>query len=390
MVNYFRMDGWVKSAVGPAVPGAQVYVCLQPANLAGLPPTPLANIFSDPNGLVPITQPILTDGFGHYDFYAQAGVYTVAIGLGGVLQQYYPDQSLGGASGSSGGGTGLQLQVNGQPNVNQLLLNLAGQNSVSAVDQGNGTVNITGAVFQTNSVANTLQSLLNLKSGINVTLTADGIGGVTIDAPSNIPQANALWFPSLSNNNWAVVGDNIGSTDSGVSTTFIAPTATTNAAIQHSGHARCTYGTSFVYAGRGFTFKAVVQSFTNDGSSNAQVALGLSDSGASQSATGNPSGNFILFTIPSGASTWYAQTSNGAGTNVNTGITCATRHTLEIDYNGATAVFKIDGVSRATIVNTLPAAATALGMMHLTGNNGTIGSNQILVCEYMSCVTPTV
>lgn len=93
-VLYFRNDGWVKSTTGPAVPGAQVWVCLQPANLQ-IPPTPLANIFSDPNGLFPLAQPIITDGFGHYNFYAAAGLYTVLVALGGQLQQTYTDQLIG-------------------------------------------------------------------------------------------------------------------------------------------------------------------------------------------------------------------------------------------------------------------------------------------------------
>src|ERR1700693_6001495 len=98
--TYFRSDGWVKAVTGQAVPGAQVYVATQPANIATAPPSPLATIYSDPNGLVPITQPILTDGFGHYDFYVLPGTYTVMIALNGVVQQVYPDQSIG----VSGGG----------------------------------------------------------------------------------------------------------------------------------------------------------------------------------------------------------------------------------------------------------------------------------------------
>lgn len=149
-MNVFRTDGWVKTAQGPAVPGAQIYVCTQPANIAALPPTPLANIFSDPQGLVPITQPIITDGFGHYDFYAAAGVYTTIVGLGGLIQQVYPDQSIGGAG--SSGGTALILETNGTPNGDQLLQNLiAGANvTLTDDDAGNITVSSTGgAVFTT-------------------------------------------------------------------------------------------------------------------------------------------------------------------------------------------------------------------------------------------------
>ena len=90
----FRSDGWVKTVLGQAIAGAQVYVCTQPANLVN-PPTPLASIFADPLGNAPITQPVPTDGFGHYDFYVAYGTYTVVIVNGGNIQAIYPDQTIG-------------------------------------------------------------------------------------------------------------------------------------------------------------------------------------------------------------------------------------------------------------------------------------------------------
>ena len=90
----FRSDGWVKTVLGQAVVGAQVYVCTQPANLVN-PPTPLASIFADPLGNAPITQPVPTDGFGHYDFYVAYGTYTVVIVNTGQIQVSYPDQTIG-------------------------------------------------------------------------------------------------------------------------------------------------------------------------------------------------------------------------------------------------------------------------------------------------------
>jgi hypothetical protein len=114
--TFFRDDGFVKGTLGPAVPGAQVFVVQQPANVpssltaANPTPTPLQNIFSDPNGLVPITQPIITDGFGHYDFYVTPGTYTVCVYLNGLLSQSYPDQTIG-----LGGGlvAGNGITING-------------------------------------------------------------------------------------------------------------------------------------------------------------------------------------------------------------------------------------------------------------------------------------
>jgi len=179
-MNIFRTDGWVKSSLGPAIPGAQIFVCTQPANIASVPPSPLAAIFSDPNGLVPIQQPIITDGFGHYDFYTTPGVYTAVIGLGGIVQEVLPDQSVGGLGG--GGGTSLVLQANGTPTANQLLLNLAGAGNVTVADQGNGTLTITGAgaTFKTNGTPNTTQSILNLIQGTGIALASDALGGVTV------------------------------------------------------------------------------------------------------------------------------------------------------------------------------------------------------------------
>jgi hypothetical protein len=94
MAKFYRNDGWVKSVLGQAVSGASVYVVNQPANTAWVPPAPLASIYSDVNGLVPIDH-CVTDGFGHYFFYALSGFYTVVIASGGNVQQVYPDQMVG-------------------------------------------------------------------------------------------------------------------------------------------------------------------------------------------------------------------------------------------------------------------------------------------------------
>lgn len=186
---YFRMDGWVKSAVGPSVPGAQIYVCQQPANVAGLPPSPLANIFSDPNGLVPITQPILTDGFGHYDFYALAGVYTVVVGLGGIIQQYYPDQSLGGATPSSGGSTTGQIGsvvVSGVPSIGQV---------ITATSPTTATWQTPILpTFEINSAPASSQLLQNLIAGSGMTIVDGGNGNITLsnNAPGVTPVAKYM------------------------------------------------------------------------------------------------------------------------------------------------------------------------------------------------------
>lgn len=148
MQNLFRTDGWVKSTQGPAVPGAQVFVCTQPANTASFPPSPLAPTYADPGGLIPLAQPIITDGFGHYDFYTVAGLYTVVVANGGLIQQVYPDQSVGGI-GTGGTGSTLTLENNGVANGSQKLLNLVAGQNISIVDDGEGdiTISSSGASF---------------------------------------------------------------------------------------------------------------------------------------------------------------------------------------------------------------------------------------------------
>lgn len=132
-----RSDGWFKSSTGAAIVGAQVYVLTQPANTTLI--APQATLYSDPGGIVPLTQPLITDAFGHYYFYVNGGTYTILISLNGTTQQVYTDQSIGGA-------------------VTTLL--------------------------ETNSVANTFQATLNLIQGTNIGLVTNGAGGVTITVTS--------------------------------------------------------------------------------------------------------------------------------------------------------------------------------------------------------------
>ncbi len=94
-VIYFRKDGWVKSVLGQAIAGASVYVCYQPADTAWVPPLPQIPLYSDVNGVGILAQPVITDGQGHYDYYAIAGLYTEVIVNGGKVQQVYKDQMVG-------------------------------------------------------------------------------------------------------------------------------------------------------------------------------------------------------------------------------------------------------------------------------------------------------
>jgi hypothetical protein len=134
-----RFDTWVRSAVGPAAAGTQVYICTQPAVTTTIPPSPLAALFADSGQVTPVAQPLVADGFGHAYGYVASGTYTVVLVQYGLVQQVFPDQLIGAGAGSS-----LVLQTNGVPNTVQSLLNLNGAGSVSVSSDGVGGVTITG------------------------------------------------------------------------------------------------------------------------------------------------------------------------------------------------------------------------------------------------------
>jgi hypothetical protein len=208
----YRRDGdvFLPAPTYSALGGISVFVCNQPASTADpLNPVPLADIYADSVG-TPLPNPVLTDGNGHYFYYAAPGLYTEVISdpqQGRIFPRVYPDQPIGVASGGSGGSgvvsVGLSLPIEFNVAGSPVILSgtLAGSwatasqglflatpasgsgqpslRSIQASDLAGLLVNI---LLQTNGSDNTLQNVLNLIAGNNVTLTADGAGGVTIDA----------------------------------------------------------------------------------------------------------------------------------------------------------------------------------------------------------------
>ncbi len=103
-----RDDRWLTDAQGRAIAGAQVYWCTQPASTGSNPPSPLATIYSSISGGTALTQPVLTDGFGHASAYMEDSVlYTVVVWspLFGTIPVVLEDQAIGGAYSASPGVT---------------------------------------------------------------------------------------------------------------------------------------------------------------------------------------------------------------------------------------------------------------------------------------------
>jgi hypothetical protein len=103
MATFFRRDDWVQSALGQAISGANVYVTSQPTIPASfndegffIPPSPLVQLYSDPAGRNPITQPVQTDGFGHAFYYTASGTYTITYYSPQIGITTLPDQVIAG------------------------------------------------------------------------------------------------------------------------------------------------------------------------------------------------------------------------------------------------------------------------------------------------------
>ncbi len=206
-INFYRSDGWVKTTQGPAVPGAQVYILTQPANVVApitpprttpvpFVPNPQAQIYSD-SGNTPIVQPIITDGFGHYNFYVLPGLYTVAIYYGGKLQNYYVDQSIGNIGSSSG--SSVVFETNGSPNFNQLLQNLVqGAGIVISTDNlGNTTFSVNSSTIIINS--SSIVTPVNTQTSSYVAQLGDLNGivemGVSTACTFTVPPNSSVAFP---------------------------------------------------------------------------------------------------------------------------------------------------------------------------------------------------
>ena len=96
-MSAFRFDGSITdSGTGVALQGIDVYVVTQPASTGNIPPSPLASLFSNAAGTTPLTNPVVTDGFGNFFFYAATGTYTLVYfdPQGKMPTQIFPDQQV--------------------------------------------------------------------------------------------------------------------------------------------------------------------------------------------------------------------------------------------------------------------------------------------------------
>ncbi len=189
----FRLQGSVNSAQGPALDGVIIYVCTQPAVTTTIPPSPLATIYSDQPGLIPINQttaPLETDGLGNWKFYALTGTYTIVLydPLARIPTTVFPDQQVV----SQGGGS-----------VTSIALTVPAEFSVSGSPiTSSGTLAITKATQNANSVYAGPSSGAAAAPAFRALVAADMPAGTgTVTSVTLAVSAGALFTASITGTN---------------------------------------------------------------------------------------------------------------------------------------------------------------------------------------------
>lgn len=388
MAQVFRSDGWVKTTLGPAVTGASIYVCTQPvSDITDIPPSPLAQLYSDPLGQNTLPQPVTTDGFGHYDFYIATGTYTVVVVYNGKIQQVYPDQSIGG----TGSGTFTLNGLTGNVSIQ------AGTNiSIAVVGS---SILISGQAGGVSSL-NTLTGALSITAGAGIAINPSGEniqisntlsgGGVLGKWSGNWIGANAAGFTGSGGS--ASGGGNVGMNFvqvTGQPQTVQNPTATVPRGIQVQSPALNT-ASGYIDIEQNLTPGLVQDWFMNAqivGTVSSRYFIGFTDTAQGNVATvffsDTPNANFIGFRWSAGTDVNIKAvccTSSANITVVDTGVSTVTgRHTYEIvpTSNGGTINFYIDGSLVATISTTVPTNTTAMASIFTVDgkNSGTTTFN---------------
>lgn len=121
MSVFYRTQGSINSAQGPALSGVYIYICSQPASTATIPPSPLISLFTDSTGATPLANPVVTDGLGNWFAYAALGTYTFVIydPIGRIPTTIFPDQPVvtqgGGSLTSVALSMPVEFSVSGSP-----------------------------------------------------------------------------------------------------------------------------------------------------------------------------------------------------------------------------------------------------------------------------------
>jgi hypothetical protein len=134
----------VQGDTGQAIAGANIWVCtgmVQPAYSSTPACAPAAAIYSDPMLMNPVTQPLVSDGLGNYNYFGVAGTYTEVI-TGPMITGYTSTIVLPCAPSSPTAGCGGSAGNPASPS-GSIQFNNIGAFSASILSQDSGATTIT-------------------------------------------------------------------------------------------------------------------------------------------------------------------------------------------------------------------------------------------------------
>lgn len=213
MPAYFRRDDWVTDALGNAISGASVYVCSQPANTGTIPPSPEVQLYADPLGTTPISQPVLTDGYGHAFYYVLPGTYTIVYYSPQIQEVVLADQTIAAGSISfpvsiAEGGTSATTALGALVNLGAAASG-ANADITSLSDIPNTTFDSTGWKFGAGTFgSNTVAQVAN-QSWAGTGYTGAGIGMSSATQFSLMTPSAVVTSGTLQGNALTILGNGV-------------------------------------------------------------------------------------------------------------------------------------------------------------------------------------
>ena len=210
-----RYDNVVFSQSIPVttVAGATITVC--PYGSPGVPCTPISSLYADPNGVTPLANPISSDAYGNYGFWAAPGNYTLTFQANGI-QLFVASISMPGTGGGTIGGSGLSNRI--AKFVSPLIIGISsGYDDNSNPSQWpNGTSVMSNGLYGQMANANpgTVVNNTVCRNSINQAIvcaagTAEGLVGSAQFGAGNAGNVQVCfsWSCTLVFDNQTVIGD---------------------------------------------------------------------------------------------------------------------------------------------------------------------------------------
>lgn len=182
---------FVVDVLGNALSGASVAVCTENADTSTQPGSTLADIFADKALTIPIPNPMTTNVFGRFQFYAALGAYQVQVYGIGVATPFVIPIFLGTPAGDNiAAGSAGQVQFNGSPLLGADA-NLFWDNTDKRL--GIGTASPAVAL----DVVGTINASVGINLGGDALAAADLADGVTGSGAIVLASSPTLVAPTL-------------------------------------------------------------------------------------------------------------------------------------------------------------------------------------------------